>query len=177
MPTTETTAVRDLQTYLRQLAYHDPAIPPPRVTGTFDGVTRRAVRAFQKIAGLPESGTATRETWNALYAAYRASLAENALPARVAFFPPYPPGYRLGPGCSGFCVAVLQYLLRELQYETGNTSPGITVNGVYDDATAAAVRAFQSLCRFPECDGTVDLAVWNAIAERCNALTERSPRE
>ncbi len=176
MPTTKTIAVRNLQTYLRQLAYHDPTIPPPRITGFFDGATRLAVRAFQRRAGLPESGTATRETWDALYTAYRASLTENALPVRVSVFPVYPPGCRLGPGCAGFPVAVLQYLLAELQYETAET-PGLEITGTYDEATAAAVRAFQKCCGSAECDGTVDLATWNALADRYNALCERPPSE
>ena len=172
----ESTAIRYLQTYLRQLSYHDPAIPPPPIDGIFGDVTRRALCEFQREQGLPVSGTATADTWAALYAAYRLSCAESTLPARVAFFPPFPQDYVLKPGCAGFCVTVLQYMLRELQIGIGDGIP-VEPTGVYDDATEAAVRAFQDCCPEAESNGIVSRSVWNAIAGRYNALFERPPRE
>ncbi len=175
-PETESVAVRNLQTYLRQLSYHDPAITPPPIDGIFGNVTRRALCEFQKQQGLPVSGTATRATWDALYAAYRTSLAENAMPGRVAFFPVSPQNYCLSNGCCNFCVSVLQYMLTELQRVVGDGIP-LQINGTFDDATEEAVRTFQKCCHGLDCTGNVDRATWNAIVERYNALCERPPFE
>ena len=173
---TETEAVRNLQTYLRQLSYHDPDIAPPAISGVFDAVTRQSLSQFQKANGLPVSGTATRETWDALYAAYCRSLAENALPAKLSLFPPTPKGYCLSPGCSGFCVSALQMMLGELQRVLPEEVP-IEPTGVYDEATEKNVFSFQSCCQGLEKTGKVDQATWNALAARYNALFDRPPEE
>ena len=175
-PQTLSAAVRNLQTYLRQISYHDPEITPPPIDGIFGNETRRSLCEFQKRSGMPVSGVADRATWDALYAAYRLSLAENAMPCRVALFPPYPNRYCLKRGCRDFSVAALQYMLRELQQKTGDGIP-IEINGVFDDATEEAVRAFQECCSGLECSGEADRKTWNEIAERYNALFERPPCE
>ena len=40
------------------------------VSGTYDEATETAVSAFQGYAGLPQTGTVDRETWNAIYSQY-----------------------------------------------------------------------------------------------------------
>ncbi len=173
---TEADAVRNLQIYLRQLSYHQPAIAPPPVNGIFDAATRQSLAQFQNTAGLPVSGTATRETWECLFAAYRRSLAENALPAKISAFPPTPKGYCLAAGCTSFCVAALQMMLRELQRSLPEQPP-VEPTSVYDEATEQIVRAFQLCCPELEATGTTDLATWNAVALRYNALFDRPPEE
>ena len=175
-PETERDAVRNLQTYLRQLSYHDPSISPPPIDGIFGNATRQSLCEFQKQNGLPVTGTATPETWDALYQAYRASLAENAQPCRVAIFPPLPKGFCLSNGSRDFSVSVLQYMLLELQYFGDDEIP-IEVNGVFDEKTEGAVRRFQCCCEDLECNGKVDRRTWDAIAARYNALAERPFRE
>ncbi len=173
---TETDAIRNLQTYLRQLSYHDPAIPPPPINGVFDAVTRQSLSVFQKANGLRVTGTATRETWKVLFAAYRRSLAENALPAKISLFPPAPKGYCLSSGCTGFCVSALQMMLGELQQVLPEEIP-IEPTGIYDAATEQNVRIFQARCPGLEETGKTDLATWNAVAARYNALFDRPPTE
>lgn len=175
-PQTEHDAVRNLQTYLRQLSYHDPDITPPPIDGIFGNVTRQALCEFQKQSGLPVTGTATRDTWEALYEAYRVSVAENAMPSRVSIFPATPKDYCLSHGCRDFSVSVLQYMLRELQHDFGDGIP-IEINGVFDDATETAVKEFQTCCKGLERNGTVDCKTWDAIVLRYNALVERPPKE
>lgn len=172
----ETEAVRNLQTYLRQLSYHDPEITPPPINGIFDAVTRQSLAQFQSAAGLSVSGTATRETWECLFSAYRRSLAENALPAKISVFPHSPKGYCLATGCTGFCVSTLQMMLRELQHSLPEKIT-IEQTGVYDEATEQNVRIFQSCCPELEETGKTDLATWNAIVARYNALFEHWPEE
>lgn len=175
-PQTETDAIRNLQTYLRQLSYHDPDLSPPPINGIFDSLTRQSLSQFQKKNGLTVSGTANEETWKVLFAAYRRSLDENALPAKISLFPPTPKGYCLSPGCTGFCVLALQMMLGELQRVLPETVP-VEPTGVYDDATEQTVRIFQSCCPELEETGKADLATWNAVAARYNALFDRPPKE
>ena len=173
---TEADAVCNLQTYLRQLSYHDSDIFPPPINGVFDATTRQSLSQFQKSSGLPVSGTATRETWEVLYAAYCRSLFENALPAKLSLFPPTPKGYCLAPGSRGFCISALQMMLGELQRFLNEKMP-IEPTGIYDEATEVNVRAFQACCPDLDETGTVDLATWNAIVARHNILFDRPPEE
>ena len=171
-PENERDAVCNLQTYLRQLSYHDPNITPPPIDGIFGNVTRQSLCEFQKQSGLPVSGIATRDTWEALYEAYRISLSENTCPCRVAIFPSLPKNFCLSHGCSDFSVSVLQYMLRELQRDVGDGIP-LEINGVFDDATEEAVKTFQCCCEGMECNGKVNRKTWDAITEHYNALAER----
>lgn len=163
--------IRRLQTYLRQLSYHDSDMASPPIDGIFGATTRQALCIFQQKAGLPVSGTATRETWEALYDAYRLSLAQEAPPCPVSVFPTVPDGYRLTVGCTGFPVTVLQHLLIELQSMTGDEIP-VGCTGTYDRATADAVLRLQRCFGLPQ-DGEVDRATWDAIAEKYNEAFAR----
>ena len=98
-------AIRNLQTYLRQLSYFDPSIPPPPVDGIFESDTERALRAFQTSRGLTPTGVADQPVWELLYATYRASLAEQASALPMMIFPDLPRNQEYGPGSRGFVVA------------------------------------------------------------------------
>ena len=168
-------ATRNLQRYLRQLSFSDARIPAPPVDGIFEEDTRRALTAFQQTQGLPETGVGDPETFEALFLAYRSSLAENAPPREIAVFPRSPKGYTLSSGNHGFAVVVLQFILRELERLYPELS-AVEVNGVYDPTTESAVRLFQSRNALPE-SGRVDLLTWNALADRHNLLVGLFPVE
>jgi peptidoglycan hydrolase-like protein with peptidoglycan-binding domain len=169
----ESTAIRNLQQYLRQLSYHDPSISPPPIDGIFDSGTQKSLREFQASQSLPPSGVADRRTWELLYALYRASLGENAPPRAPDIFPYLPFGARLAPGDESFAVAVLQHMLRELSaYHT--ELEGIVPTGRYDEGTAAAVRVLQERSSLPV-TGSVDVATWNAITDQYNILFAVEP--
>ena len=161
-------ATEDIQRYLRQLSYGEASIPPPPVDGIFDTRTTDALRQFQRLKGLEETGIVDTMTWDLLYAAYRASLAANS-PARIiAVFPPTPPEYVLEIGASGFLVTALQYMLRELQHSYSALA-AVAQTGVYDEQTANAVRILQKSAFLPV-TGKVDLLTWNTIADTYNTL-------
>ena len=169
-PESESVAVRNLQTYLRQISYHESEITPPPIDGIFGSDTRRSLSEFQRSRGLPVTGTADKRTWDALYAAYRASLAANALPERVALFPLLPENYSFCKDCRGFAISALQYMLWELQHRYGEAHP-VEITGIYDDATEAAVRRFQEQNALLP-NGNTDRATWNAITGQYNMLIE-----
>lgn len=156
-----------LQTYLRQLSYHDSDIPPVVIDGIFDSKTRDALRIFQRKNNLTPTGKADITTFDLLYQKYLDSLSEFGLPEPLSIFPVRPDGFYFGLGAEGFPVGVIQYILRELSgiYDIG----GVEVSGNYDDLTSRAVALFQEKNRlFPT--GRVDKATWNLLAEQSNAL-------
>ena len=168
-------AVRNLQRYLRQLSYDGIGIATPPVDGIFGSDTERSLRDFQRTQGLAQTGTADALTWELLYAAYRASLANRALPQSLDVFPRMPEGNRLRMGSSGFTVTALQYILQELEALYGGMRD-VTLSGRYDRATEDAVREFQRVNRLPV-TGEVDLLTWNLLADQHNLLFGAENRE
>ena len=165
-------AVENLQRYLRQLSYDEADIPAPPIDGVFESQTEEALRQFQRLRGLPVTGSADQETWEQLYRAYRSSLAYNSPPRQIAAFPLDPFGYVIAANSIGFAVLALQQMLRELSYNYAALGE-LPVTGIYDENTQNAVRLFQANNRLPA-DGNVGLLTWNAIADQYNALFSKT---
>ena len=164
----EAQATLNLQRYLRQLSYHHPEITAPPIDGIFDRDTERSLKEFQAMRGLPVTGRADRRTWDALYAMYRASIAENEPPRTVAILPFVAGEILLQKGDDGFTVSVLQYMLRELGESLAELEE-VEVSGIFDDKTARAMRLFREQNGLPEGE-TVDLVTWNTLVDRFNRL-------
>jgi hypothetical protein len=58
--------VRTIQTQLNAISTHYPAIPAQRTDGSYGENTENAVRTFQKIFHLPQSGAVDFATWYAI---------------------------------------------------------------------------------------------------------------
>ncbi len=63
-----------IQSILLTLEQEYPALPAVAITGEYDLRTQAAVREFQKITGLPQTGDVNRVTWNMLAAMTAAEL-------------------------------------------------------------------------------------------------------
>ena len=159
----EREAIRNLQTYLRQLSYTDQSIASPPIDGIFDTVTENSLKAFQRRSALPESGVADRATWNRLYEEYLLSLAKNSPPEQLPLFPRVPDGYYLSLGDEYYLVSIIQLLLNELRIIYDSFIP-LVVSGVFDEATEANVIDFQNRNQLPA-TGRVDTATWDRIAK------------
>jgi peptidoglycan hydrolase-like protein with peptidoglycan-binding domain len=159
----EREAVLQIQRFLRQLSYFDGEIPSVPTDGVFHTATEEAVRVFQGQVGLPATGRVDLATWEALFAAYTASLAQRQEPARLPLFPKIPENYTVGEGDAQLLVRIIQYALQELStvYDSIGEVPQ---SGTYDARTAAAVRVVQGVYGLPV-TGRVDRATWNALAE------------
>ena len=164
----EAEATLNLQRYLRQLSYHHPQITPPPLDGIFERDTEKSLKDFQAMVGLPVTGRADRRTWDALYAMYRASIAENEPPRTVAILPFVAGEILLQKGDEGFTINVLQYMLRELGESLAELEE-VEITGIFDEKTARAVRLFKVQNRLPEGE-TVDLVTWNTLVDRFNRL-------
>ena len=157
---TEADARRNLQKYLRQLAYFDSNIPFVPIDGNEGSNTTDALRAYQTRRGLPVTGVADQETWEALYEDYLISLEEEAPPSRFSPFPSEPKGYALKVTDEGFAVAAVQHLLEEISVFFPITP--VAVTGIYDEATRDAVSEVQARYLLPV-TGEVDKLTWNAL--------------
>jgi peptidoglycan hydrolase-like protein with peptidoglycan-binding domain len=157
---TEADARRNLQKYLRQLAYFDSNIPFVPIDGNEGSNTTDALRAYQARRGLPVTGVADQETWEALYEDYLISLEEEAPPAGFSPFPSEPRGYALKLGDEGFLVSAIQHMLEEISVFFPITP--IEVTGIYDDATRDAVSEVQ-VRYLLRVTGEVDKLTWNAL--------------
>jgi peptidoglycan hydrolase-like protein with peptidoglycan-binding domain len=160
--------VANLQSYLRRLAYWEAEIPQPPVDGIFESRTEEALRAYQRTRAIPVTGVADFDTWERLYADYRASLAAHSPPRQASIFPIYPENYVITEGSTGFAVTALQYMLSELQHSYAYLE-ALAVSGVYDAQTADAVTRFQRENGILG-EAGVGLATWNAIADQYNTL-------
>ena len=152
------------QIQLNRISQNYPAIPKIPVTdGLFDTATERAVRAYQRIFNLTEDGVIGNATWNSisyLYAAVKRLGELNSEGITLSELPQQRPQI-LREGDSGDEVRVLQYYLAVVG-NFYNEIPPLTLTGVYDAATVAAVRAFQQLNGLTV-DGIMGLQTWNAL--------------
>lgn len=152
--------VKSLQYYLAVIgAYYESVLPVP-VTGYFGEQTNRSVRSFQRIFGLPETGTVDLETWNDLYRAY-AGIVESVPISTdtVALFP----GNVLREGQTSEYVRILQEYLTYIS-RTYTDIPAVNATGYFGPVTRSSVTAFQKRFGLPQ-NGAVGADTWNEIAE------------
>ena len=163
---TYSTAVYNLQRYLRQLSYTYPRISSPPQDGIFGDKTKKSLTEFQRANSLIPSGVADKESWDALYAAYLLSTAAYAPPRPLDVFPRVPDGYSVSLGDEFFLVSIIQFLLNELRIVYDSFIP-IFVSGVYDEATAENIRQFQRKNALSD-TGRVDKETWDALSRAYN---------
>ena len=72
-------AIRNLQRYLRTLAYFDERIGEVPIDGVFDTATEEAVLAFQRRFDLVANGVVASTTWNEIISLYEALYQGNRL--------------------------------------------------------------------------------------------------
>ena len=162
-PYTKQEAIRNLQRYLRRLSYEENDILPVPVDGIFDDRTEEALLEFQRMKGLPETGSADRSTWDALFAEYTRLSREEDLRVPLDFFPPIPEDYEPILGEHHAFITLLQFMLSELTLVYDAYSPP-PLSGGYDEATETAVKHFQEIHNIPA-TGRLNRNTWNRLSE------------
>ncbi len=168
--------VRTIQTELNRISDNYPAIPKIIPTnGFYRESTAEAVRVFQGVFGLPQTGIVNKATWyqiKYIFVAVKnlAELTSEGLrPSEVAEeFPE-----ELRNGDYGIFVSYLQYFLNVISYFNPEI-PTVPANGVFGTETENQVKAFQ---RFygQEPDGIVDFATWTLIQKIYNDILNGLP--
>ncbi len=164
-PGSESESVARLQYRLNRIAIDYPAIPfIEKADGAYETQTGLAVKEFQRIFGLPETGAVDEQTWYRVIYIYNAvkrlaeTESENFTVVNEGF-----PGRELDIGMRGLDVLRMEIYLRRISMYFGvDTIPAVTVNGVYDENTRRAVSAFQTFYG-TDVTGKVDETTWNAI--------------
>ena len=157
--------VKIIQTQLNRISQNYPAIPKIRLeNGLFGSDTEEAVRSFQEIFSLPVTGTVDKATWYAIKRYYNgvkqlAELISEGVTIEEATLPYPTEGLRLG--MQGSEIRTLQYYLDIISYFNPALEI-IPINGVFDQRTEQAVKAFQRFYGLPE-TGFVDEETWNLI--------------
>lgn len=152
--------IRELQGYLCAISYYHPEIPCIMPNSIYNQATENAVRKFQRLYGLTETGETNQATWNQIVSVYREDMHRMPLPLE-AF--PKKDGIILRPGESCFTVVIMQAILLEMAKHYGNF-PSVAVTGEYDTQTMQAVQLFQKTCNLPV-TGNVDCKTWNMLAQ------------
>ena len=154
-------AIKNLQTYLRAISFFDKRIPRVPIDGIYESETQRAVEAFQRTRGLPESGIVSKATWDAVYEEYLEIKKATERQPSPSFFPTTPSNYASKMGEKSSFVAVVQLILRELS-AIFDEIPELTVDGVFGPETKKAVEKFQRISLL-EPTGEVDLETYNRL--------------
>ena len=154
-------SVTQIQFWLSTISGYVASVPDVTVDGVFGAATTAAVRAYQQYAGLTVDGVVGPATWESLYDTYQSIESDISSPGTN--FPGQYPGTPLRQGSRGNSVRLIQFWLSVLS-DFYSTIPAVTPDGIFGNATEAAVRAFQS--RFSlTVDGVVGPATWNKLYE------------
>lgn len=166
-----------LQVSLNRIAQNYPAIPKiPSADGIFGPRTESAVRAFQQIFGLSPDGIVGPATWYEIVRLYTAvtSLSELRSQGQQFYAVNWTAPNALQTGDTGDKVRQLQYMLSVLSAYIPEMPP-VTVDGIFGQATRAAVLAAQRRFRLPE-TGVVGEATWDEIYDQFSGIENTSLR-
>ena len=156
--------IQILQTQLNRISQNYPAIPKiQNVNGIFGLDTEAAVRKFQEIFNLPQTGVVDKATWYRIKQYYNGvkSLAELASEGITLAEATVPFDTQLSQGNSGIDVKTLQYYLSIIAYFNQALQP-VPLDGNFDSGTTDAVERFQRFYGLPV-TGIVDNSTWNEI--------------
>ena len=166
-----------LQVSLNRVAQNYPAIPKiPAVDGIFGSRTEASVRAFQQIFGLTPDGIVGPATWYELVRLYTGvtQLSELRSQGQQFYAVNWSPPNGLQVGDSGEKVRLLQYMLSILSSYI-SAIPPVSVDGIFGNATRAAVLAAQRRFGLPE-TGNVDSATWDEIYDQYSGIENTTLR-
>lgn len=169
-------AVNVAETWLNRISKNYPAIPKiTELGGVYTEQTAEAVRTFQKIFSLPQTGEIDEATWYALQrinaAVKRLSDLDSegvSIEEVTALFPT-----QMGLGATGEAVRLVQYFLNFVAYYN-NRVPSVNFNGIYDNQTEAAVRAFQTEYGLPV-TGVVDIYTLSLLYDMYRTFRDSIP--
>ena len=158
-PGDEGAKVSHLQYMLSVVSAFNEQVPETEVDGRYGEQTREAVESYQRYAGLPQTGTVDRASWDSLYDSFYAI--ERTVFRDPELFP-FPQTENAG------SIRQLQQQLRTVSdaYPSVQT-PG--TSGQYDAATQRSVRDWQRFSALPS-TGRPDVQTRTLLADAVGDL-------
>lgn len=156
--------VKIIQTELNRVARNYPAIPKiAEENGIFGLDTEAAVRKFQEIFNLSQTGEVDKSTWYRIKQYYVGvkGLAELVGEGVTISEAQIPFSTQLREGSQGIGVRTVQYYLNILAYFNSSLAAP-PLDGIFGPETTNAVRVFQSFYGLPV-TGIVNTATWNVL--------------
>ena len=158
--------VKIIQTELNRISENYPAIPKiENPNGIFGLDTEAAVKKFQEVFNLKQTGEVDKSTWYAIkrYYAGVKGLSELAAEGVTIAEATVPFANEVAEGDSGISVRTIQYYLSVIAYFNGALAP-VPRTSVFDSATIDAVERFQEFYGL-DVTGIVDNDTWNTITK------------
>jgi len=170
--------VKVIQVQLNRISSNFPAIPKiPEPNGYFGPQTADAVRFFQGIFNLPETGTVDKSTWYRIAYIFTSVKKLSELNTEgIRLSETVRVGYEaLSPGSSGTGVSTIQYFLAVIGAYYERVQP-VAITGFYDQKTKESVQSFQQVFGLEQ-TGEVNSAVWNDLLRAYLGIVESVPAE
>lgn len=162
--------VKNLQNMLMGIVHIYPKMPVITLNGIYDSQTRNAVRSFQSMMGISDTGIMDKNTYEKLKVIYDKKDQIKAI-ERIDFSNNVSNNnlntgadlsYNvLKEGSKGRYVYRLQEYLRRVSLVNQNI-PNITLDGIFGSETKKAVMSFQKEYG-PEVTGIVDDEMWDKL--------------
>ncbi|WP_295070193.1 peptidoglycan-binding protein [Ruminococcus sp.] len=168
--------VKFIQVWLNRISRSFPAIPKiPAADGIFDTATENAVRKFQQIFGLEETGTVNAATWYRISYIYTSVKRLAELDSEGLRFDEISPQFKeeLSIGMQSIEVSMLQYYLAVIGAYYEAVMP-VEVTGYFGEQTERSVKSFQRVFGLPQ-TGVVDRATRNDLFRAYQGIVESVP--
>ncbi|MBQ9467846.1 MAG: peptidoglycan-binding protein [Clostridia bacterium] len=164
-------AVYTVQEWLLTLKNAGMPLPSIVPDGIFDKTTEEAVRVFQGLSGIPQTGAVDERTWNELRIA--ALEAKKAVEGSVPIYPfdCMKAGMEITQGEHCDLMYIVQAMLRTLEGHYKGLEEQ-DMNGTCDEVTSGNIRCLQKLWGLRE-SGNIDVNTWNMLACAYNEFMNR----
>lgn len=169
--------VRQIQVELNRIGNNYPAIPRiVPANGIYGESTVEAVRTFQGIFGLPQTGVVNKATWYQIKFIFVAVKGLSELSGEGLSAGEIEQVFKTGSlklGDYGQPVRSLQYYLNVIAYFNPEI-PSVTSNGVFNQEMENQVKAFERFYGLNP-DGIVDFRTWELMRSVYNDILNNLP--
>ena len=155
-------AVMQVQKWLRGIAKSGTPLPLILPDGFYGEETKEAVRIFQGLREIEQTGVVDYATWLALRDAYEDCHRKNESPAAISPFSCRLKDGKLHIGDCMPLVSIVQAMIEEIREDYDDLTEQER-NGVYDEKTASNISVLQKKWGL-KTTGELDKDSWNMLA-------------
>ena len=168
--------VKFVQVWLNRISRNYPAIPKiPAADGIFDTATEEAVRKFQQVFGLAETGTVNAATWYKITYIFTSVKHLAELDSEGVRFDEIQLEFMedLKIGMQSIEVSMLQYYLAVIGAYYEAVIP-VEITGYFGEQTERSLKSFQRVFGLPQ-TGVMDKATRNDLYRAYQGIVESVP--